>query len=147
MRRWWRENAWLTASCGCGFVLRASHGWLLPGSLRQRTFCRSLQSYSSAACFGQTDSNGLFGVGGSMFAFSNVVHFLANIFAPLGELRKKAENRKQRYRQSDGGCAHTRPSTLDLEAFMPEKETLERAREDAREGKSPSTQAGEFLKR
>jgi hypothetical protein len=28
---------------------------------------------------------------------------------------------------------------------MPEKETLERAREDAREGKSPSTQAGEFV--
>jgi hypothetical protein len=29
---------------------------------------------------------------------------------------------------------------------MPEKETLERAHEDAREGKSPSTQAGEFVK-
>jgi Family of unknown function (DUF6496) len=29
---------------------------------------------------------------------------------------------------------------------MPEKETLERAREDRREGKSPSTQAGEFVK-
>src|SRR5581483_5105968 len=29
---------------------------------------------------------------------------------------------------------------------MPEKATLERAREDAREGKSPSTQAGEFVK-
>lgn len=29
---------------------------------------------------------------------------------------------------------------------MPEKETLERASEDAREGKSPSTQAGEFVK-
>jgi len=29
---------------------------------------------------------------------------------------------------------------------MPEKETLERAREDAREGKAPSTQAGEFVK-
>jgi len=29
---------------------------------------------------------------------------------------------------------------------MPEKETIERAREDAREGKSPSTQAGEFVK-
>jgi hypothetical protein len=29
---------------------------------------------------------------------------------------------------------------------MPEKETLERAREDAQEGKSPSTQAGEFVK-
>jgi len=30
---------------------------------------------------------------------------------------------------------------------MPEKETLERAEEDAREGKSPSTQAGEFVRR
>jgi hypothetical protein len=29
---------------------------------------------------------------------------------------------------------------------MPEGETLERAREDAREGKSPSTQAGEFVR-
>ena len=29
---------------------------------------------------------------------------------------------------------------------MPERETLERAREDAREGKLPSTQAGEFVK-
>src|SRR5579859_4570533 len=29
---------------------------------------------------------------------------------------------------------------------MPEKETIDRAREDAREGKSPSTQAGEFVR-
>ena len=29
---------------------------------------------------------------------------------------------------------------------MPEKETVARAREDAREGKSPSTQAGEFVR-
>lgn len=29
---------------------------------------------------------------------------------------------------------------------MPEKETLERAREDAQEGKAPSTQAGEFVR-
>jgi uncharacterized protein DUF6496 len=29
---------------------------------------------------------------------------------------------------------------------MPEKQTVERAREDAREGKSPSTQAGEFVR-
>jgi predicted SPOUT superfamily RNA methylase MTH1 len=29
---------------------------------------------------------------------------------------------------------------------MPEDETLERAREDEREGKSPSTQAGEFVR-
>jgi hypothetical protein len=30
---------------------------------------------------------------------------------------------------------------------MPEKETVERAHEDAREGKSPSTQAGEFVRK
>src|SRR6266566_8576415 len=29
---------------------------------------------------------------------------------------------------------------------MPEQETLERARQDAAEGKSPSTQAGEFVR-
>jgi len=29
---------------------------------------------------------------------------------------------------------------------MPEKETMERAQDDAREGKSPSTQAGEFVR-
>ena len=29
---------------------------------------------------------------------------------------------------------------------MPEKQTIERAREDAREGKSASTQAGEFVR-
>jgi hypothetical protein len=29
---------------------------------------------------------------------------------------------------------------------MPEKETIERAQEDAGEGKSPSTQAGEFVR-
>ena len=29
---------------------------------------------------------------------------------------------------------------------MPERETLDRAQEDAREGKSPSTQAGEFVR-
>ncbi len=29
---------------------------------------------------------------------------------------------------------------------MPEQKTIERAREDAREGKSPSTQAGEFVR-
>src|SRR5438477_3622550 len=29
---------------------------------------------------------------------------------------------------------------------MPEKETIERAREDQREGKAPTTQAGEFVR-
>src|SRR5580704_13580750 len=32
------------------------------------------------------------------------------------------------------------------EAIMPEKETIERARQDEREGKAPSTQAGEFVR-
>jgi hypothetical protein len=32
------------------------------------------------------------------------------------------------------------------EAIMPEKKTLERAEEDKREGKAPSTQAGEFVR-
>ena len=29
---------------------------------------------------------------------------------------------------------------------MPEKQTIERARKDAREGKAPTTQAGEFVR-
>lgn len=33
-----------------------------------------------------------------------------------------------------------------MEAQMPERETVNRAREDAQEGKSPSTQAGEFVR-
>src|SRR5262245_41625291 len=34
----------------------------------------------------------------------------------------------------------------DQGAAMPEKRTLERARRDKREGKAPSTQAGEFVR-
>jgi Family of unknown function (DUF6496) len=33
-----------------------------------------------------------------------------------------------------------------MQNFMPEKETLKRAQEDKRQGKSPSTQAGEFVR-
>src|SRR3954469_25329455 len=33
-----------------------------------------------------------------------------------------------------------------MEASMPEKRTIARAREDKREGKAPSTQAGEFVR-
>jgi len=36
--------------------------------------------------------------------------------------------------------------TFIKEDAMPEKETLERAEQDKREGKSPSTQAGEFVR-
>src|SRR2546428_4226186 len=35
---------------------------------------------------------------------------------------------------------------LQQGGVVPEKETLERAQRDAREGKSPSTQAGEFVR-
>src|SRR5216684_6672074 len=35
---------------------------------------------------------------------------------------------------------------MSKEEEMPEKETLERAEQDKREGKSPSTQAGEFVR-
>src|SRR5215470_10698921 len=35
---------------------------------------------------------------------------------------------------------------LHKEEIMPEKRTIERARKDAREGKAPSTQAGEFVR-
>jgi Family of unknown function (DUF6496) len=36
--------------------------------------------------------------------------------------------------------------TVNKEETMPEQETLERAEQDKREGKSPSTQAGEFVR-
>src|SRR5882757_4459947 len=35
---------------------------------------------------------------------------------------------------------------LEENLTMPERETIERAQQDAREGKSPSTQAGEFVR-
>ena len=37
-------------------------------------------------------------------------------------------------------------ATATVEVIMPEQRTIERARKDAREGKSPSTQAGEFVR-
>ena len=41
---------------------------------------------------------------------------------------------------------HLTPHAAAKHLCMPELETIERAREDAREGKSPSTQAGEFVR-
>src|SRR5215216_4598370 len=38
------------------------------------------------------------------------------------------------------------PTLQTTEASMPDKDTIRRAREDARKGKSPSTQAGEFVR-
>src|SRR6184192_2667081 len=42
--------------------------------------------------------------------------------------------------------SHIRRFTWKRIVCMPKKETLERAREDERAGKSPSTQAGEFVR-
>src|ERR1700739_2939567 len=47
---------------------------------------------------------------------------------------------------ADARCAAPDTTLSARGGFMPERETIERAREDAREGKSPSTQAGEFVR-
>src|SRR5690348_5264264 len=47
------------------------------------------------------------------------------------------------------GCPSARPSgrrNIEEGYRMPEKATIKRARKDRREGKSPSTQAGEFVR-
>ena len=41
---------------------------------------------------------------------------------------------------------HLDQAVAAKDSCMPEQQTIERAREDAREGKSPSTQAGEFVR-
>jgi hypothetical protein len=44
-------------------------------------------------------------------------------------------------------CRQSVVNTISIkESKMPEKETIRRAQEDAREGKAPSTQAGEFVR-
>jgi hypothetical protein len=42
--------------------------------------------------------------------------------------------------------AENNATEMRMEEYMPDKRTIERAREDKREGKSPSTQAGEFVR-
>src|SRR4030088_1573481 len=44
------------------------------------------------------------------------------------------------------GKWHTACTNRRRGEHMPEKRTIERARKDAREGKAPSTQAGEFVR-
>src|SRR6059058_3040189 len=40
----------------------------------------------------------------------------------------------------------THPPTKSKERIMPEQKTIKRARQDKREGKAPTTQAGEFVR-
>src|SRR5689334_1930480 len=61
----------------------------------------------------------------------------------------ESELSRESARQRCGSCAIVeaiRVSFSRREEKMPEKETLERARRDKREGKSASTQAGEFVR-
>ena len=48
--------------------------------------------------------------------------------------------------RSDAICTSKRATRGEAFSGMPEEETVERAREDESEGKSPSTQAGEFVR-
>src|SRR4029450_1479365 len=58
--------------------------------------------------------------------------------ALLARSRAQLERNAERYAQRNNAKTEGGP--------MPEKETLKRARRDARQGKSPSTQAGEFVR-
>src|ERR1700719_4350574 len=55
---------------------------------------------------------------------------------------KNAEKCANRSREQTGFNAHRRRE----DTYVPEKQTLQRARRDRREGKAPSTQAGEFIR-
>lgn len=62
-----------------------------------------------------------------------------------GAVRHKPDD--EPYYVSLSGAVGTSHAPRDSEdRFMPEKETLERAREDVRQGKAPTTQAGEFVR-
>ena len=67
---------------------------------------------------------------------------MAHLRYPQASLLESACKTTECSRFRSSAC----PATLVVEVLMPEKETLERAHEDAREGKSPSTQAGEFVR-
>lgn len=70
---------------------------------------------------------------------------VAGLIFPVDDSLTKALNRGGLQGISDGKYAAI-DLILSTEVAMPERETVERAREDAREGKSPSTQAGEFVR-
>src|SRR3984957_4558826 len=55
------------------------------------------------------------------------------------------ENKKSKQRKPDQ-IKTISPSFLTFINFMSEQATIERARDDKRAGKSPSTQAGEFVR-
>src|SRR5438034_6731429 len=54
---------------------------------------------------------------------------------------RRSSARRERILQRPG-----RSPNLEESRFMPEKETLKRARRDRRQGKAPTTQAGEFVR-
>src|SRR6185312_3175600 len=70
-------------------------------------------------------------------------------FAPLSRVRPHGGVRRP---ESPGGPSGTRFAATSIRAhrqetrIMPERKTLARAVKDRRDGKAPSTQAGEFVK-
>src|SRR3954470_18968632 len=76
----------------------------------------------------------------SVYATSRSLPNASRLRSPLDARRGRAFSETC---QLTGICV---ASTGAREAYMPEKATLERARRDKREGKSPSTQAGEFVR-
>ena len=67
------------------------------------------------------------------------------------ELLEKARSRMTAQERDDATPAAVRvksglASTRIVEVIMPERKTIERAQRDKREGKAPSTQAGEFVR-
>ncbi len=61
------------------------------------------------------------------------------------KIRRDLSREKRRSRLTKSSYVQTRRWRRNIFG-MPEEETIERAREDEREGKSPSTQAGEFVR-
>src|SRR5947207_9632854 len=61
------------------------------------------------------------------------------------KIRRDLSREKRRSRLTQSSYVQTRRWRRNIFG-MPEEETIERAREDEREGKSPSTQAGEFVR-
>jgi hypothetical protein len=77
------------------------------------------------------------------------VSSLINLSAYLGMKNvahsSRASGSRRRWFGYAGRCDY-RPRLIYAGGWMPERETIERSRKDAREGKSPSTQAGEFVR-
>jgi hypothetical protein len=88
----------------------------------------------------------LFDLDGTLIDSNYSVCWLADIRLTPNRTFYLQRRRLPDYRNSSMPVANAGTLSLWQEVSMPEQETVDRAREDAREGKSPSTQAGEFVR-